>query len=236
MNKERAKIEGMFDSIAPKYDLLNHLLSAGVDRSWRRRLVGSIAVIKPSRVLDIATGTGDLALLIASKIDGVDVTGADISEGMLSVARKKCEARGMSDRVSFAREDALGLSFDDGSFDGVTVAFGVRNFENLEQGMSELLRVLSQGGKLAVLELSMPSNKLLRGMYRLYFANLLPFIGRLTSKNPTAYRYLYESVEGFTKPAEFVELLQRCGYSDCKVEPLTFGIATLYTAQKRAEQ
>lgn len=232
MNKERAKIEGMFDSIAPKYDLLNHLLSAGVDRSWRRKLAKTLAAIHPAKLLDIATGTGDLALLLASKIDGVEVMGADISEGMLAVARQKCQSRGMSDRVTFAREDALALSLEEGSFDGVTVAFGVRNFENLEQGMSELLRVLSPGGMLCVLELSMPKNRVLRGFYRLYFANILPLIGRLTSKNPTAYRYLYESVEGFTKPTEFVELLGRCGYAEPKARPLTFGIATLYTARK----
>ncbi len=232
MNKERAKIEGMFDSIAPKYDLLNHLLSAGVDKSWRRKLVGLLGRSNPKKVLDVATGTGDLALLIARKVESATVVGVDISEGMLSVARKKTAERGMQSRVSFAQEDALGLSFDTGSFDSVTVAFGVRNFENLEKGMTELCRVIKDGGELYVLELSMPTNKLLGWFYRLYFSNILPMIGRITSKNKTAYQYLYDSVEGFTKPAEFVELLKKCGFKEAKANSLTFGISTLYIAKK----
>lgn len=232
MNKDREVIEEMFDSVAHKYDMLNHLLSAGVDRSWRRKLVRMASQLKPERILDVATGTGDLALLLAKRIEGVSVTGVDISEGMLSVAKEKAVKRGMDGCVSFSREDALELSFDSDRFDGVTVAFGVRNFENLERGMSELLRVLRPGGRLFVLELSMPTNRFILWFYRLYFSNILPFIGRLTSKSPTAYRYLYDSVEDFAKPRDFIRLLEGCGYSSCKAHSLTFGVATLYVAQK----
>lgn len=231
MNKDREKIEQMFDSVAPKYDMLNHLLSAGVDRSWRRKLVRMVASESPEQILDMATGTGDLALLLAKRVEGSHVTGGDISEGMLTVAREKSSSRGFDDRVNFRREDALHLSFESGSFDAVTVAFGVRNFENLEKGMRELNRVLSPGGRLYVLELSMPRNRFVLWFYRLYFSNILPLIGRMTSKNPTAYRYLYDSVEDFAKPDKFVELLGECGYSESKAYSLTFGVATLYVAR-----
>ncbi len=234
-DKEKDKIAAMFDNIAPKYDFLNHFLSLGIDKIWRRKVVKSVARSGSAvvNVLDIASGTGDLAIALAKGIDGVKVVGADISEGMLKVGREKIVAKGLEGRVELRLGDALALEFDDNSFDAVTTAFGVRNFENLDLGLSEMLRVIRPGGKLVILELSMPTNVMLRGLYKFYFLRLLPLIGNFTSKSSFAYSYLPESVAEFASGDEFLAHLESVGGVMLSKRELSGGIASIYIAYKK---
>lgn len=218
----------MFDGIAPRYDLLNHLLSLGIDRGWRRKAVKAVCAGDPARVLDVATGTGDLAIAIAHALPGVEVTGIDLSEQMLSIGAKK--AAGFP--ITLQTGDACALSFDDGSFDAVSAAFGVRNFEDVERGVGEMARVLRPGGSMVVLEFSTPRNGLFAGLFRCYFHRLLPAIGGMISGDRNAYRYLPESVDGFPAPDEFLKLMERAGITNGRARRLTGGIACLYTGVK----
>lgn len=232
MNKEKAYIEKMFDSIAGHYDFLNHFLSAGIDRRWRRRLADAVRGAAPSRILDVATGTADLALLLARELPQARVEGVDISAEMLRIGRRKAAGAGLEGRVRLSRQDAAALDFGDGRFDAVVSSFGVRNFEDTEGGLTEMGRVLRPGGTLCVLEFSMPEGRVLGGLYRFYFSRILPRLGRSVSGNPGAYAYLYRSASEFPYGRAFLDILLRCGFSEVRARPLSGGIATLYTARK----
>ena len=220
----------MFDNIAPTYDTLNHTLSAGIDRWWRRRTVRLVERSRPQRVLDLATGTGDLAIALAHAMPQCRVEGVDLSEGMLRYAREKAQRAGLDGRLTFACGDAERLDFDDGRFDAVTVAFGVRNFGDLQAGLCEMRRVLRSGGMVAVLELSIPKNPVVRWLYGIYSHSVMPLLGGAVSRDRAAYRYLPESVEEFPSPEKFLEIMAGAGFAGCKYRSLTFGTARIYTA------
>jgi len=224
---KREQVERMFDAISPRYDLLNRLCSFGVDQRWRKRLVRALRAHAPQNVLDVATGTADLALLAARS--GMRVTGVDISAGMLAGGRRKIERAHMSDRVRLIQADSGALPFDDAAFDAAMVAFGVRNFEDLEQGLKEIRRTVRPGGRLFVLEFSKPKG-VLGALFRFYFHRVMPAIGRLVSKDARAYSYLPESVAAFPDGETFLTVLRICGFTDPTAQRLTGGIATLYSA------
>jgi demethylmenaquinone methyltransferase/2-methoxy-6-polyprenyl-1,4-benzoquinol methylase len=226
---KREQVERMFDAISPKYDFLNRLFSMGTDQGWRRKVMRLVAQEPVERLLDVATGTADLALMAAKQVK--QVTGADISEGMLAHGREKVKRAGLDDRVALVRGDAADLPFAEGAFDAVTVAFGVRNFEDLSRGVRGMLRMLKPGGRLFVLEFSRPHG-LIGPFYRFYFHHVMPFVGRVVSKDSAAYSYLPASVDAFPEGAAFEAVLRECGGREVKSERLTGGIATLYTARK----
>ena len=223
----------MFNNIAGSYDFLNHLLSLNFDKGWRRKAIRSIAPGKPRRILDVATGTADMAIA-AIKLKPDQITGVDASPGMLEVGRKKIKDRGLDDRISLIEAVCESLPFKESSFDAAVVAFGVRNFTDPQLGLNEIYRVLSPGGKLAILEFSLPGQKWLLTLYRFYFHHLLPMIGKWFSHDMAAYRYLPDSVEAFPKGPAFVEMLNHSGFIDSDYKPLTFGICGLYTGIKTA--
>jgi demethylmenaquinone methyltransferase/2-methoxy-6-polyprenyl-1,4-benzoquinol methylase len=225
------QVAEMFDGIAPKYDFLNHTLSMGIDRGWRKKAIQSIQVCNPKTILDLATGTGDLALL-AAKETGAQVTGVDISDGMMAVGRQKATAAGLSGTVSFQLGDSARLSFADNAFDAVLCAYGVRNFEHLDQGLREMCRVLRPGGRLAILEFSKSQTPVIKQVFGFYFRHILPRLGNLVSKHGRAYTYLNESAMAFPEGEAFRTILSNCGFKEVVVRPLTFGITTLYTATK----
>lgn len=235
-NEEQSKkeqVEQMFDNIAPTYDRLNHVLSFNIDRIWRKRVMRIVRRHKPQLVMDIATGTGDLAIAMAKRIDDVRIMGVDLSEEMLRVAHGKVLKLGMAERISLTKGDAENLDMvASESVDAVTVAFGVRNFENLEQGLGELYRTLKPGGKLIVLEFSIPRNKLVKWVYAQYSHRLLPRIGAMISKDRKAYDYLPDSVEEFPSPERFSAMLLGVGFADVKAKSQSFGIAHIYEATK----
>jgi demethylmenaquinone methyltransferase/2-methoxy-6-polyprenyl-1,4-benzoquinol methylase len=226
---KREQVEHMFDAISPKYDLLNRVFSLGVDQRWRRKVIRLMCAEPVQHMLDVATGTADLALLAAAKVP--KVTGADISAGMLEHGREKVRNAGLNDRVQLVQADAADLPFPDASFDAITVAFGVRNFEDLEKGVRGMMRVLRPNGRLFVLEFSQPKG-LMRPFFRLYFHYVMPAIGRLVSKDSAAYSYLPASVDAFPEGADFEAILRKCGGREVSREALTGGIATLYIARK----
>lgn len=229
---KKEQVAGMFDGIAARYDLLNHLLSLGIDKSWRKKAIRSLDPVQPKAILDVATGTGDLAIAALRRFPQAHITGADISAGMLDIGRKKISALGLSARIAMQQADSEQLPFGDASFDAVICAYGVRNFENLEAGLRDMQRVLRPGGRLAVLEFSKPKAFPFAQLYRFYFRFILPLVGRMVSKHSKAYTYLPESVAAFPEGKDFLEILARCGFSGAKARPLTFGITTLYTATK----
>ena len=235
-NEEQSKkeqVEQMFDNIAPTYDRLNHVLSFNIDRLWRRRVMRIVRCQHPKVVMDIATGTGDLAIAMAKSIDNVRIKGVDLSEEMLRVAETKISKLGLAERISLTKGDAENLDMiATESVDAVTVAFGVRNFENLEQGLSELYRTLKPGGKLIVLEFSIPRNRLVRWVYAQYSHRLLPRIGAMISKDRKAYDYLPDSVEEFPSPERFSQMLFGIGFASVKAKSQSFGIAHIYEATK----
>jgi len=228
---QRQIVRSLFDSIALRYDLLNHLLSGGVDTYWRRRAIRRLPHAAGGRILDVATGTADCAIA-AVRLGPREVVGVDIAERMLDVARKKLAARGLTQIVSLRKGEAESLPFPDGSFDAAIVAFGVRNFENLEAGLSEMRRVLRPGGTLVVLEFSRPRAFPFREVYLFYFLHVLPLLGRLISGNREAYAYLPASVMAFPEGEEFLAILARAGFASATAERMTFGIASIYTAEK----
>lgn len=236
MATEKGQIASMFNDIAPTYDKLNHILSLNVDKSWRRkavrRLKKAVANVETPLILDVACGTADSTIKIAEKIVNANVFGVDISEKMLEIGKEKVEKERLGDRISFSMSSAESLDFQDDTFDAVTVAFGVRNFSDREQGLKETLRVLKPQGSLFVLELSEPQNVIVRWFYNLYFKNVLPFIGRRVSGNANAYRYLQQTVEKFPMPKEFVKSLQDIGYQDVKHKAFSCGLCRLYQAKK----
>lgn len=227
---KREQVEQMFDAISPRYDLLNRVFSLGIDQGWRRRVIRLLGREPVEHLLDVATGTADLAILGSTK--AARVTGVDISEGMLAKGREKVERRGLAQRVVLQRADSAALPFPDATFDAVTVAFGVRNFEELERGLREMLRVLKPNGRLFVLEFSKPQRTPMRQLFRFYFHRVMPVVGRSVSRDSAAYTYLPKSVEAFPEGEAFLQLLRNAGGRECTAEALTGGIATLYFARK----
>ena len=228
---KKREVGRMFDSIAPTYDLLNRGTSLGVDTLWRKQLIAELDPAVHRKILDVATGTADVAIQTVLRTDPDHVTGLDLSEGMLAYGRTKVKKRGLQDRITLEQGDSENLPYADGSFDAVTVAFGVRNFENLERGLAEMRRVLRPGGKLVVLEFSRIHYAPIRWGFNLYFGKIMPLIGRLQSKDPRAYAYLFESVQAFPSGTDFTAILDRVGYNDTTWQALTFGIASIYTAR-----
>ena len=229
---KKEEVREMFDNIAPKYDLLNHTLSMSIDRVWRRRVVGEVRRAKPGRILDVATGTGDLAIAMARRIRDVQVLGVDLSEQMLAVARRKIEARGLDGRIVLARGDAERLAVADASVDVATVAFGVRNFGDLGAGLRELARTIKPGGKVVILEFSRPRNRVFRALYEFYSYKILPRIGGLVSRDKRAYEYLPASVGEFPAPEEFMAMMARAGFRNCRARSQSFGIAQIYIGER----
>ena len=229
---KKVQVERMFDNIAPRYDLLNRVLSLGIDRGWRRKAIRILRASGPKLVLDVATGTGDLAIEIAKKSPEASVVGLDISQEMLKAGRVKIAHRKLDDRIEMVKGDSEDIRYPDNTFDGITVAFGVRNFEHLDRGLREMLRVLKPGGKLIVLEFSQPYGFPFRQLFQWYFKNILPRIGRVASTDPAAYGYLYESVQAFPEGEEFVHILQANGFKNSQCKPLTLGVCSLYVAEK----
>lgn len=228
---ERAKheqVQEMFDSIAPAYDFMNRAMTMGIDKIWRRRAVKMIESRRPARLLDVATGTGDLAIKLARTMPECRVTGIDLSEGMLSVGREKVASAGLGDHIEFVQADCLALPFDDNSFDCVTVAYGVRNFERLVDGYREMARVLRPGGLLCVLELSTPRGWLTGPLYRFYTRYVIPLVGRMVSKDVRAYSYLPESIAAVAQGDEMLALMRDAGLQDTCCRPMTFGVCSLY--------
>ena len=229
-------IASMFDDIAPTYDKLNHILSLNVDKSWRRkavkRLKKSLANVSNPKILDVACGTADSTIQIAKSIVNAEISGIDISDGMLKIGEEKVEQQGLSDRISFLKSPAENIDFQDNTFDAVFVAFGVRNFSDRMKGLGEIMRVLKPNGTLMVLELSEPQNVIVRWCYNLYFKNILPFIGKRVSGNAGAYRYLQQTVEKFPMPKEFMEMLKTIGYQDVNHKALSCGLCRIYQANK----
>ena len=223
------KIRSMFDAIAPSYDSLNHIFSLGADRHWRRR---ALREINGTDILDMACGTGDFAIDEAQRIPGARVTGVDLSDGMLAVMREKVAAKGLEDRISCEQGDCLHLRFEDGTFDAVTIGFGIRNFEDREACLKELVRVLRDDGRLVILELSVPRNPVLRWFYCLYFKHFMPIVGGLVSGDKAAYRYLPASVLAFPGPEEWMETMRGAGYRDVTHRSFTFGLCRMYVGVK----
>lgn len=229
---KKAQVARMFDSISWRYDLLNHVLSAGVDIYWRRRAIRELKALEPKLILDVATGTGDFAIQAAGSLNPDKIIGVDISTGMMELGRKKIEERGLEKKIELRRGDSENLPFEENKFDAVIVAYGVRNFENLEKGLAEMFRVVKPGGKVVVLEFSKPSRFPFRQFYGLYFRYVVPVVGRLLSRDKSAYDYLPESIHAFPKGKAFVEILDRLGYKNTACKPLTFGITSIYTGTK----
>jgi len=228
---DRSYVESLFDSIAHRYDLLNRVLSAGTDVRWRRRAISRLVPSAPKRLLDVATGTADVALTAAAMLPS-EIVGIDVSASMLAIAEKKIARRGLDHRIRVERMAAEEISFDEGSFDAVTVAFGVRNFANLEAGLAQFARVLVPGGVAVILEFSTPRGRLFGPIYRLYSRVLLPAVGGLVSRNKKAYEYLPRTVAEFPDGAAFAAHLRRAGFAHVAWESLTGGIASIYVATK----
>lgn len=229
---KKAQVEQMFDTISGEYDQLNRVISFGADLRWRKKVVRYVAEHKGQRLLDIATGTGDLAIAFAQKTKANEIVGLDLSQGMLNQAIEKVKGRHYADRLRFVKGDSEALAFDDNYFDAVTVSFGVRNFEHLEKGLAEIYRVLRPGGLLVILETSVPEKFPFKQGYHLYSKGIMPSIGRWFSKDKTAYRYLSDSAAAFPYGKAFNNILSEIGFIVQQYEPRTFGVATIYRATK----
>lgn len=230
--EKTTQVEAMFDNIAPTYDTLNHRLSWDIDRGWRKKAIKTLAHHHPQSILDIATGTGDFAILSALMLKPAKLIGTDISEGMMKIGKEKVERMGLSQIISFEKEDCLHLSYEDNSFDAVTAAFGIRNFADLDKGLKEMCRVLKPGGHLCIVELTTPVSFPMKQLFHIYSHSVLPFYGRLISKDTNAYSYLIKTIEAFPQGERMVDILQQAGFANASFRRLTFGICTLYTATK----
>lgn len=226
------QVEQMFDNIAPTYDQLNHRLSWDIDRGWRRKAIKQLQSYKPQTMLDIATGTGDFAILAAKMLQPQQLIGADISEGMMEIGRQKVKKTALDNIISFERQDCLNLSYPDNTFDAVTAAFGIRNFADLDCGLSEMCRVLKKGGHLSIVELTTPVSFPMKQLFHLYAHSVLPVYGRLISKDTSAYSYLTKTIEAFPQGERMVEILKKAGFAEAQFKRLTFGICTMYFATK----
>ena len=228
---KKEQVADMFNNISPKYDLLNHTLSLGIDIVWRKKAVRLLKPFQPKSILDIATGTGDFAVE-ASRLKPDEIVGVDISEGMLEVGREKMKKKNLDGLIKMEVGDSENLQFEDNKFDAVIVAFGVRNFENLKKGLSEMYRVTSPGGHVMIIEFSKPGRFPVKQLYNFYFKTILPKIGKLVSKDNAAYQYLPDSVAAFPDGGDFLDILNEVGYKEAKCIPLTFGISSIYWARK----
>lgn len=231
--EKKQQVSKMFNNISGKYDFLNHFLSAGIDRRWRKKAIASLKEIQPKIILDVATGTGDLALEAQKQLNPEKIIGIDIAVKMLDIGRGKIKKKGLTEIMTLEEGDSENLPFEDNSFDAVIVAFGVRNFANVEKGLQEMTRVLRPGGKCVILEFSKPKVFPIKQLYNFYFSSILPGIGRMTSKDKKAYAYLYESVQAFPEGKVFEELLQKIGLKNTTCEALTMGICSIYTGIKQ---
>ena len=229
---KKKQVEEMFDKIAFRYDFLNRFLSAGIDVRWRKKAIKELASIQPKNILDVATGTGDFAVTSYKILKPEQITGIDISEGMLEIGRKKIKNLGLEGKIRLLNGDSEAIFFKDSSFDAVTVAFGVRNFENLEGGLSEIYRVLKPGGKLVILEFSKPSLPVIKNLYNFYMKFVTPKIGKLISKNNEAYQYLNNSVQKFPEKEKFIQILNQLSYRHSFYKTLSLGICTIYCGEK----
>lgn len=228
--EEKKNIGGLFDRIAGSYDVLNHLLSLNIDRSWRRK---TVAMLKPChKLLDVAIGTGDLSLEIMKQKKAERIQGIDLSQEMMRIGAEKVKAAGLEQKIAFELGSALDMPYAEGEYDALTCAYGVRNFSDLDKGLQEFHRVLKPEGQLAILEFSYPTNPIIRFGYDLFFSNILPLIGRIVSKDQTAYSYLNKSVKEFIWGEEMVKRIEAAGFKNVKFRTLTFGITTIYTAEK----
>lgn len=230
--KKVEQVEQMFDNIAHAYDRLNHTLSLGIDKMWRKRAIGWLKPYHPRQIMDVATGTGDFAILACRMLHPETVVGTDISEGMMNVGREKVKKEGLEKIISFAREDSSSFSFEDESFDAVTSAFGVRNFEDLNKCLSEMHRVIRRDGHLVILELSTPDRFPMKQLFALYSRIVIPTLGNLFTKDRKAYKYLPQSIEAFPQGEVMREIISRAGFREVTFKRLTLGICTLYTATK----
>ncbi|MDO4197045.1 MAG: bifunctional demethylmenaquinone methyltransferase/2-methoxy-6-polyprenyl-1,4-benzoquinol methylase UbiE [Prevotellaceae bacterium] len=226
------QVEQMFDNIAPTYDQLNHRLSWDIDRGWRRKAIKQLEPYKPQTMLDIATGTGDFAILAAKMLQPQQLIGADISEGMMEIGRQKVKKAALDHIITFERQDCLNLSYPDNSFDSVTAAFGIRNFADLDRGLSEMCRVLKKGGHLSIVELTSPVSFPMKQLFHIYAHSVLPIYGRLISRDQSAYSYLTRTIEAFPQGERMVEILKKAGFAEAQFKRLTFGICTMYFATK----
>ncbi len=228
---KKDQVAEMFDNIAPKYDFLNHLLSMGIDITWRKKAMKILGELNPKAILDVATGTGDFAME-AMSLNPEKVVGLDISGEMLNVGRQKINKKGWSSTIEMVQADSEAMPFQDETFDAITVGFGVRNFAHLEVGLGEMLRVLKPGGQVAIIEISQPTSFPVKQVYNVYFKHILPAVGKMVSKDARAYTYLPESVTHFAQGQEFADILTKVGYKNATFTPLTLGTATLYIASK----
>ena len=226
------QVENMFDKIAFRYDFLNRFLSAGIDVGWRKKAIRLLLPLQPKKILDVATGTGDFAITGYEILKPEKITGIDISDGMLDIGRKKILKAGLQNHIELLNGDSEAILFDDNSFDAVTVAFGVRNFEHLENGLSEIKRVLRPGGKLIVLECTKPSMPVIKQLYHFYMRFITPKIGKIIAKNNDAYQYLNDSVLQFPEKENFIHILNQSDYRNAFYQTLTLGICTIYCAEK----
>lgn len=231
-DNKKSQVSRMFDRIAPYYDFLNHFLSLGIDTIWRKKAISQLADFQPRYVLDVATGTADLALEAHKQLNADKIIGIDISFEMLEIGRMKISKRGLENVIELKEGDSENLSFESNTFDAITVAFGVRNFENLEKGLEEMYRVLAQDGRLVILEFSKPRIFPFKQLFNLYFKYLLPLIGKFTSKDPKAYKYLYDSVQAFPDGDNFVTILEKTGFKSIQCISLSLGICSIYTGKK----
>lgn len=229
---KKEQVEQMFDKIAFRYDFMNHFLSAGIDVRWRKKAIKQLKELKPGLVLDVATGTGDLAMLAYKMLKPRKIIGIDISGKMLEIGRQKIEKLGLQQHIELLKGDCETILYDDDTFDAVTVAFGVRNFQDLEKGLKEMHRVLKTGGKLVILEFSQPKTPLIRQFYSFYLNHVAPRLGRMISKNKSAYQYLNDSVQKFPEGENFVNILKRLGYKNASCKKLSLGISSIYCGEK----
>jgi demethylmenaquinone methyltransferase / 2-methoxy-6-polyprenyl-1,4-benzoquinol methylase len=229
---KKQQVANMFDKIAFRYDFLNRFLSAGIDVSWRKKAIKELRSIAPKNVLDVATGTGDVAILTSKILHPNKITGIDISEGMLEIGKKKIGKLGLDTTIELQKGDSEKILFSDNTFDAITVAFGVRNYENLETGLKEMLRVLQPGGKLVILEFSKPKQVAFKGIYNLYMKTIAPGFGKMIARNRDAYQYLNDSVQQFPEGEQLLSILKGVGYKNTYLKPLTMGIATIYCGTK----
>ena len=230
--EKASQVEQMFDNIAPTYDTLNHRLSWDIDKGWRRKAISQLAPYNPQSLLDIATGTGDFAIMAAQMLSPQRLIGADISEGMMNIGREKVRKAGLDGVISFEREDCTALSYAEDSFDAVIAAFGIRNFANLDMGLAEMCRVLKKGGHLSIVELTTPVSFPMKQLFHIYSHTVLPVYGRLISRDSSAYTYLTKTIEAFPQGEQMVEILKKAGFAEASFKRLTFGICTMYFATK----
>ncbi len=225
-------VSQMFDNIAPNYDRLNHLMSFDIDKGWRRKAVAQLAPYSPKSILDVATGTGDFAILLAQSLKPESVIGVDISTRMMSIGKEKADKAGLADVITFQKGDCMQLPFEAGCFDAVTSAFGIRNFQDLDKGLSEMCRILNKGGHLSVVELSSPKSFPMKQLFKVYSHVVLPTYGKIISHDKSAYEYLTKTIEAFPQGEQMVEILKKAGFSKASFKRLTYGICTMYFAEK----